>query len=283
MKNFMIPLLLLLFSLTAGASTGAIMGWSVNPVTGEELYACNAKIRSLASSAEQICLNLSDGESCDPTRVGPTDGPCQCYSKEMIGNQIVATRSDGAAQAIHSTSQWKQFMDDGNLFNGKLNSLEVQLGSEILGAEYGFTYCYKGPFATSGNDQSLGSYGLDFTLQGSAYAVALDSVEIKYACDLRYRGQSGSPRQPNSSPNYGDLYSDFVRTETIYKRVDERSPKDIGYQKIKMILNQAAHEVPRFCVVEVRFKERSGKDLKRDALATTSFNGSLAIKKQGSM
>lgn len=281
MKNIFFVLSVLL-SYQAGASTGSIMGATMNPATGEELYACNAKIRSVASGSEQICLDLRTGESCDPTRVGPTDGPCQCYAREMIGNQLLATRSDGAALALHSGSQWKQFVEDSSLFAGRLNTLEVQLGSEILGAEYGFTYCYKGPFATSGYDQSLGPYILDFTLQGSAYAVALDSVEIKYACDLRNRGQSGGPRQSNSSPNYSDLYSDFIRTETIYKRVDEQSPREIGYQKLQLHLNQVAHEVPRFCVVEVRFKERSGKDLKRDALATTSFKGALAIKKQGS-
>lgn len=264
------------------AATGSVLGAAVNPATGEELYACNAKIRSASTSTEQICVDLRTGGACDPTRVGPTDGPCQCYAKEMIGNQIVATGADGKIRAIHSTSQWQQFTSGNDLFSGRLNSLEVELGSEILGAEYGFTYCYKGPFATEGMDRSLGQYLVDFTLQGSAYAVALESVDIKYACDLRNRGQSGTARKPNSNPNYDDLYADFLREENIYRRIDDKSPKEIGFQQVRLALNQLANEVPRFCVIEVRFKERSGKDLKRDPSGATSFRGNLAVY-QGSL
>ncbi|UXR65977.1 hypothetical protein EZJ49_06915 [Bdellovibrio bacteriovorus] len=275
-------IIVLIWGLGATATTGSVLGSALNPATGEELYACNARIRSQSATTEQICVDLRTGGTCDPARVSPTDGPCQCYAKEMIGNQIVATGGDGKIRAIHSTSQWQQFTASDSLFSGRLNSLEAELGSEILGAEYGLTYCYKGPFATEGIDRSLGQYLVDFTLQGSAYAVALDSVNIKYACDLRNRGQSAAARKPTSNPNYDDLYADFQREENIYRRVDDKSPREIGYQQVRLSLNQVAHEVPRFCVIEVRFKERSGKDLKRDKSGATSFQGSLAVY-QGSL
>ncbi len=261
----------------------------VDIVSGEQLYACNASIRHPIPEGVSECVDLSTGKVCDPANVQPGDGACSCRTKRNVGDTIVASRINGGIQTAIANNNWVRLVDLNQSFGNKLSSIDINLGSEDFGAEYAVQFCYLGSEEIKAKedqgppiDLSEGKYQLDVTLTGVNYKKALLTGVFSYQCDLRELGSQDKARKKNEeSPSNGNLENDISGTVTFFNDPNgERS--GLNYLQQVLVLNSTATQVPRFCLFELRFKERSGNMAARNAqLSDGNFTGKIRICKQG--
>lgn len=280
-----------LISVTS-AATATDIHTVVDSQTGEQLYACNARIRHVSTGNEQECFSLSTGEVCYPENVQPGDAACVCRSKTNYGDLLTAETKNGKIQTVAAGPQWDSLVPAAESFGNQLRNIDVALGSESLGAEYTVTFCYAGPEErlkqkTSKNEQdqdlSEGKYRLDVSLAGLNYGRALDAVSFRYVCDHRDQGNYGQPRKKNDiAPPSGRVEEDNGY-ETIFFGNGANNGDTVRFAKDELILNQNSSQVPRFCVFEFQFREKSGSKLKRDPkYSSGNFTGKIRVCKQGS-
>lgn len=274
---------------------------AIDSTSGEQLYACNAKIRHPENEEIQECLNLSTGESCNPKDNKPGDGACVCQAKRNFGDQLIAV-SGGKFQTAVANQNWVGLLEDRKSFGNRLSHIDINLGSESLGAEYIIRFCYLGPneikelrqnesgqLEETGVDLSEGKYRLDVSLAGTNYNRALDYASFSYACDYRDAGLQALPRAKDemipkpelnsASPSWGILEPDGSFSHTFLSRANGDADS-VGYQTTNLLLNISPTKVARFCVFEFRFKERQGSTLKRDPTLTDgNFRGKIRVCK----
>lgn len=261
----------------------------VDVTSGEQLYACNARLRHATTGNEQECFRLSNGEACYPESIKPGDGPCVCNSKNGYGDLIAAETKQGRVQSVAGGAEWASLVPSAEAFGNQLRSIDFALGSESLGAEYAVTFCYLGPKqimkkkshpGEQDQDLSEGKYRLDVSLAGINYGNALEEVGFQYSCDQRLVGNYGQPRDPNNLvPPTGQVENDTSYQTTFFGGVGNK----VQFVRNELILNQTPSQVPRFCIFEFQFKEKSGTKLKRDPKQISGdFTGRIRICKQGS-
>ncbi|WP_374027490.1 hypothetical protein ACES2J_13645 [Bdellovibrio bacteriovorus] len=264
----------------------------VDSVTGEQLYACNARIRHVSTGSEQECFSLSTGEVCHPENIKPGDAACVCRSKSNHGDLLVAETKNGKVQSVAGGPEWDSLVPSTESFGNQLRNIDIALGSESLGAEYAVTFCYAGPEEllkqkTSKDEQvqdlSEGKYRLDVSLAGSNYGRALDEVSFAYVCDQRDRGNHTQPRKKSDTAPPSGRVEDDSSYETLFFGAGANSGDAVRFVKEELILNQDSSQVPRFCVFEFKFREKSGAKLKRDPKHSSgNFTGRIRVCKQGS-
>lgn len=290
MKALVITLILLI-GLGAKAGEGSEIQTAVDSQTGEALYACNARIKHLASNQEQECFDLSSGEICHPGRVKPGDAACVCRTKTNQGDQVTATTDGERFQTAVAGSEWVHLVDVEESFGNKLTKLDISLGSENLGAEYAVTFCYAGPHERlkektspeqQSEDLSEGKYRVDISLAGLNYGHSLERASFAYVCDHRNWGNLGQPRGATEvAPPTGVLERDNAAETIFFEANSSAQPDFIRFVKEELYLNQTGTEVPRFCIFEFKFKERSGPNYKREPKAATgNFSGKIRVCKQ---
>ncbi|MFV8258753.1 hypothetical protein ACNQKP_13175 [Bdellovibrio bacteriovorus] len=287
-------LLVFLFSILVSATVAATttdIQTVVDMTTGEQLYACNARIRHASTGNDQECFSLSTGEVCNPENVKPGDAACVCRSKNNYGDVLSAETKNGKYQTVAAGPEWDSLVPSTESFGNQLRSIDVSLGSESLGAEYAVTFCYAGPEEllkkkTSKDEQdqdlSEGKYRLDVSLAGMNYGRALDEVGFRYVCDHRDRGNHVQPRKKNDvAPPSGRVEEDSGYETTFYGTGN--SADSVRFVKDELILNQFTSQVPRFCVFEFKFREKNGANLKRDPRHSFgNFTGKIRVCKLGS-
>ncbi|WP_413580652.1 hypothetical protein [Bdellovibrio sp. HCB288] len=285
MKN-LVGVLILLFSFAARAEVD--IQTAVDNTTGEELFLCNASLRHTILQNEQECLNLENGEYCNPQTADPKKGPCVCRSKTNYGDQILAWSNQGDYKSIIGANDWNNLVESSLMFKNKVNRLEILLGSENLGAEYAVRFCYLGSQevlhkqGTVTTDISQGKYMVDVSLAGGNYSQALDKVSFAYQCDYRQRGGQSAPRRKNELPSGGVFEKDDSAESTIFGNGSGARPGGINFLQKAISLNSITTQVPRICVFEFKFKELAGKSLGRNINASqVNFTGKLRICKQG--
>lgn len=271
MKGLGIAIIVILANL-AVANAGTNIQIAVDPDSGEQLYACNASIRHPAPQEEQECLNLSTGDVCNPNKSDPEQGACVCRTKRNYGDQIVAIDETGRFQSAVAHQNWVSLVSEGYSFRNKLTSIDINLGSEDLGAEFTVKFCYVGPKKKEKKkeelapgekpvDLSKGIYGLKVSLAGTDYARSLEATSFTYSCEYR------TIEDPEAENEKDDSFS--------------QKNSSTGLFSLETDLNFSDSEVPALCEFEFQFKERSGSRLKREAkLMNGNFYGSIRIIKK---
>lgn len=277
-----------------GVSAQTNMQTSVDESSGEQLYACNAKIRHPTTNEAQECIDLSTGNVCDPKNVQPTDGACVCRSRTNYGDQIIAMDEGNRVQLVAASDNWSSLVPEGSAFGNKLSSIEINLGSENLGAEYSVQFCYLGPAEkirkykdAKGKevkvDMSKGKYKLHLSLAGTNYNNALDWISFETSC--QYRTIEKEDKDKNNTSSILTLspegWSSGGNTEHVFlDRSSNVGNSGSVYMSHEALLNSSPYEVPSSCIFEFKFREKKGARLKRDAsLAKGNFSGSVSIYK----
>lgn len=281
-------ILLLAFSLNLAIAHGQTnLQTAVDSESGEQLYACNASIRHPLPQEAQECLNLSTGEVCFPEKNKPDDGPCVCRTRRSYGDQIFALGQNNRYQTAVAGPDWVSLVGDQQSFSNKILSLDINLGSEDLGAEYMVQYCYVGPQIKLKKkvrkedpdiDVSQGKYLVDISLAGRNYNRALERVSVDFVCDFRDAGSQDESREKNeTAPPRGIVEHDYADGAIIF---DNDGSDSVTYSRAAIELNSTSSQVPRFCVFKFKFKEKTGPNLKRDAKFTNgNFSGILRVQK----
>lgn len=278
--------------ITIGTSAQANMQTSVDRSSGEELYACNAKIRHPTTNEAQECIDLSTGNVCDPKNVQPTDGACVCRSRTNYGDQIIAMDEGSRIQLAAANDNWSSLVPEGSAFGNKLTNIEINLGSESLGAEYSVQFCYLGPAEkirkfkdAKGKevkvDMSKGKYQLHLSLAGTNYNKALEWISFETSCQYR----TIEKEEENKTASILKLSPEGWSSRGNTEHVLLDSSSNVGnsgsvYMSHETLLNSSPYEVPRSCIFEFKFREKKGVSLKRDASLTKgNFSGSVSIYK----
>lgn len=266
----------------------------VDPSTGEQLYACNASIQHSTPLDLQECLNLSTGEVCDPKNLKPGGEACVCRTKRSLGDSITAVDSKGKLQTSIAGESMRGLVEDNKSFVNKLSRIDINLGSEDYGSEYSVRFCYLGPQElkqkkSSGKggegettiDLSEGKYRVDFSISGMNYHRALDKVSFNVVCDQRFWGTHMQARKSTDlTPPSGLVESDYGFNHVFLGQNPNETPDSIEYMRQDLMLNNNPSMVPRFCVFEFRFKEKSGPRLKRDPqFSNGNFIGKIRVCK----
>lgn len=286
-------LILGIFSFIAiGTSAQANMQTSVDRSSGEELYACNAKIRHPTTNEAPECIDLSTGNVCDPKNVQPTDGACVCRSRTNYGDQIIAMDEWNRVQLAAANDNWSSLVPEGSAFGNKLANIEINLGSENLGAEFSVQFCYLGPAEkirklkdANGKeikvDMSKGQYQLHLSLAGTNYNQALEWISFETSCQYRTIKKEEENKTSSILTLSPEGWSSRENAEHVFlDRSSNVGNSGSVYMSHETLLNSSPYEVPRSCVFEFKFREKKGARLKRDAsLAKGNFSGSVSIYK----
>jgi hypothetical protein len=217
------------------------------------------------------------------------DEACVCRSKKNFGDLITAWDLQDKYQSAIGTESWLSLIDPEESFGNRLSRIDINLGSENLGAEYSMRFCYLGPQEIKSNDKdnsgdlSEGKYQVELSLAGTNYSNAIETLGFTYQCDYRNSGTESQARKKNEdSPKKGILEVDGSDGYTLYTKGPQDPPDTFSFLRRAIPLNLGATQVPRFCVFDIKFKELSGARLLRDAKTSNgNFRGTLRICKQG--
>jgi hypothetical protein len=270
MKKILFKIPTLIFGIFIQQAFAAVTVTSSSPT----FYACNGGIRHAESSA--TCVDSGTNATCVPSSSNVSS--CVCTSEASAGawakDQLSSTYADwiDSSTPIGSTSTDNiialndkigfntLFLNDSVAFTKQMTAFNINLGSEVYGAEYFVDICYQGPQGTTQNNNGTNySLNANITLTNIRTGMtnapdyqSLANLQVKadIKCFLDKSNTSSLVVPGLTKYNY------FQNSGTSYVSLSS-SATQLTILTNSGLLNIAGDKIPRFCIARYYLKENS--------------------------
>ena len=255
----------------------------VNPEDSVELYACNIGLSQGVGGGNQ-CHTL-DGNVCTTPSTN-----CICTNGQLGVSTAYSSYSDNLGVVTHRAlvvgpGQSTNLFTEIDSWNYKFIDLSFGLSSELYGSDYQVTFCYLGPEKTTGTgslDLSEGNYAFSVGIMNQRNDVNIANylneaglaLSAEVICDLRGVGLKTTSR---SRKNGETTPQSIIERDFIWTGLAGLSSSSLN---ILGDINLVQSQVPRFCIVNLLFRETNKTIRRANPNLILSLTTDLSIYKK---